>query len=383
VCYQAGFKDILSQYDILIIDPFAAHAADVLAWQAKGITVFGYISSGEETGVYSNRYDFTSTLGPWKGTGPGSYGRWYMYTAHPSAGPPDRDGVWASFYTNPDPAYGWPDRLRDFYAPLVLGGPLTVTNEVVTTTTATIAAGSRIVFDVRQTPVDSDQPITLMTLDGSHTYTIYSDYTFDTKTGAFVLSPSISPAVTAGQQLKITYVRKGHRCDGVFFDTVDTPDVYASTAFGYVAVPGYATAFANMINNFAAQFPSAKIISNRGFTILDDIIKSCHGVMFESWLTLPDDISNLATTDYHIIDDAPTIAANDSINQQLRRLRLIREFDVFSLNYCLAGSAGDALRTYCRTMDAQHGYLSWQTRITLDSPEANIVPWSRYKKKAV
>jgi hypothetical protein len=383
VCYQAGFRDILSQYDILIIDPFAAHAADVLHWQSLGITVFGYISSGEESGVYSSRYDFGSTLGPWQGSGPGGYAEWYMYTAHPSAGPPDRDGVWASFYCNPDPSHGWPDRLKNFYAPLVLSGPLTVTNEVVTTSTVTITAGSRIVFDVRQTPVDSDQPIVLMTLDGSHTYTTYSDYTFDVKTGAFVLSPTISPAVISGQQLKISYVRKGHRCDGVFFDTVDTPDVYSSTAFGYVAVAGYPAAFAAMINSFAAQFPAAKIISNRGFTILDDIIKSCDGVMFESWLTLPTDISNLATTDYYIIDDAPTIAANDSINQQLRRLRLSHEFDVYSLNYCLAGSAGDPLRTYCRTMDAEHGYLSWQTLITLNAPEANIVPWTRYKTKAV
>jgi hypothetical protein len=383
VCYQAGFRDILSQYDILIIDPFAAHAADVLYWQSLGITVFGYISSGEESGVYSNRYDFTSALGPWQGTGPGGFGRWYMYTAHPSSGPPDRDGVWASFYTNPDPAYGWPDRLRDFYAPLVLGGPLSVTNELVTTKTATIPAGTRIVFDVAHTPIDPDQFILLGTLDGAHNYSAYTDFTFDSKTGAFVLAPTVSPAVTAGQQLKISYTRKGHYCDGVFFDTVDTPDVYASTAFGYVAVPGYATAFAAMINNFKAQFPSAKIISNRGFTVLNDIIRSCDGVMFESWLTLPTDPANLATTDYYIINDAPTIAANDAFNTQLRTLRVTHEFDVYSLNYCLPGSAGNTLRNYCRTIDAQHGYLSWQSIITLNAPEGNTVPFVRYKTKHV
>jgi hypothetical protein len=80
VCYQPGFADVLSQYDILIVDPFAAHAADVLAWQAKGIKVFGYISFGEEDGFYSNRYDFYSANGPYAGnqTGPGGTAGYFL-----------------------------------------------------------------------------------------------------------------------------------------------------------------------------------------------------------------------------------------------------------------------------------------------------------------
>jgi hypothetical protein len=387
VFYQSGQADLLSAYDILIIDPFAAHSADVLAWQAKGIKVFGYISSGEESGVYLDRYDFTSELGPWRGdgSGPGGFAPWYMYTKYPTTGPPDRDGVWAAFFCNPT-YYG--PRMQSFYAPLVLGGPQTITNETVTTHTATITSGSVIVFDVAHTPVDSDETITLTTADGSHTYTIYTDYTFDTKTGAFVLSTAISPAVTSGDQLKISYTRKGHHCDGVFFDTVDIPDDYGPpdvgggmSQFGWPIVAGYADAFAAMINSFAAAFPSAKLISNRGFTILPQIIHNMDGVMFESWLTLPDDIDNLATTDYHAITDAPTVAFNEAFVEELRQLRMHHEFDVFSLNYALPGSAGDALRAYCRTIDAQHGYLSWQSNITLDHPPTNAAQFTRFAKK--
>ena len=373
VCYKSGFADILSQYDILIVDPLGAHAADVLAWQANGIKVFGYISSGEEVGFYSNRYDFTSALGPNAGDGPGGYAPYFMFTQTEDF--PDEDGVFASYFTNPDPTYGWPARIENYYAPQVLGGPVVVTNEVVTTKQVTITAGEVIVFDTAQSPIDADDTITLTTMDGSHTYVTYSDYTFDAKTGAFVLSTTISPSVTIGQQLKISYTRKGHHMDGVFFDTVDTPDVYGGNDPPFPFVAGYATLFAEMINNFKTANPSARIISNRGFTILPNIIQSCvgGGVMFESWLTLPTEEEDLNNTDYFIITDPDTLAINDGFNEMLRTLRLTHEFDVFSLNYCLAGEAGAALQAYCRGEDAKRGYLSWQCVITLATPSANTV----------
>lgn len=371
VCYQSGFQDILSQYDILIVDPFAAATADVLAWQQNGIKVFGYISSGEESGFYANRYDLGSALAPNAGAGAGGFATYYMRTA--DGVNPDRNGIWSSYYIDPNPALGWPTRLETYYAPLVLGGPLVVVDEVVTTLAATISSGAVIVFNTAHAPVDIDQLITLRTMDGSHTYVIYADFTFDTKTGAFILSTTIAPAVTIGQHLKISYTRKGHSMDGVFFDTVDTPDVYASSAFGFVEVPGYAASFINLINNFKAAHPTAWLISNRGFTILPSIIRSCKGVMFESWLTLPTDIAHLLTTDYFQITDPDDIAANETVHTMLRTLRLTHEFDVYSLNYCHNDSRGDALRGYCRAQDAVHGYLSWQSTITLDAPSTNTI----------
>ena len=392
VCYKTGFADILSQYDILIVDPLAAHAADVLAWQANGIKVFGYISSGEESGFYANRYDFTSALAPNAGDGPGGYAPYFMYTQNPDF--PDEEGVFASYYINPDPSFGWPDRIQDYYAPQVLGGPVVVVNEVVTTAGATITAGDVIVFDTAQSPLDVDQTITLTTMDESTTYATYLDYTFDAKTGAFVLSTTITPSVTIGQQLKISYTRKGHTMDGVFFDTVDTPDVYGGDFPPFPFVAGYADLFAEMINNFKSANPDAWLISNRGFTILPQIIQSCKGVMFETWLTTPTDLEDLTNTDYEIITDPDTIAYNDAVNLMMRELRLTNEFDVFSLNYCHPDSSGDALRAYCRANDAEHGYLSWQAIITLNVPAANFTQttpglpittnaFTRYKTKAI
>lgn len=370
VYYGSGQADLLAGYDILIVDPLAARTADVQRWQALGIEVYGYISSGEEIGTYSNRYDFASALAPFPGAGPGGHATYYMRTLNPVE--PDQDGVWSAYYCNPDPAFGWPTRLHDYYAPQVLGGPLVVAGEVVTVHAATISVrGSVLVFDTAHAPIDADESITVTTLDGGHTYATYGDYTFDGKNGAFVLADGIVPPVTAGQQLKISYTRKGHRMDGVFWDVVDTPDVYTGNWLAFPFVPGYAAQYAAMINAFSAAFPNAKIISNRGFTILANIIASCDGVMFETGLTTPTDITDLVNTDYKIITDPATVAANNQFNLQLRGLREDHVFDVYSLNYCHPDARGDPLRAYCRQQDASRGYLSWQATITLDAPTDN------------
>ena len=371
VCYLPGYFDILAQYDRLIVDPLAVHAADVIAWQAMGIKVYGYISSGEEVGTYSNRYDFTTSLAPYPGSGPGGYAEYYMFTQNPVSGPPDQDGVWSSYYINPDPAYGWPARVESYYIPQCVGGPVTISNETVTTKTVTTTAGSVIVFDTALSPIDIDQPITLTTLGATHTYVEYQDFTFDQKTGAFVLSTTISPAVTSGDQLLISYTRKGHNLDGIFWDTVDTPDVYGGFLPPFPAVTGYAALYATMFNTWKADNPSVPFISNRGFTILPNIIQSVVGVMFESWLTLPTDPLNLTDTGYAVIGDPAVIAQNNVYNALLSTLRQSNVFDVYSLNYVQSGPAGAALQLYCREQDAEHGYLSWQSTITLTSPAPN------------
>ena len=371
VCYQSGFRDTLSSYDRLIIDPIGAHAADVIYWQSLGIEVYGYIASSEEVGFYQNRYDFSSPLAPAGGSSPGGYATYYMYTKTPN-GLPDKNGVWDSYFTNPTPGVGWLERVENYYMPQVIGGSESITDEDVTTKTATISSGTRIVFDSAKSPMDTDEPMVLTTLDGSHTYTQYQDYTFDAKTGAVVLTPGITPAVVAGQHLLFSYTRKGHNCDGVFWDVVDNADTYSSSEFGFEYVPRYGIDLADFINQVKANHPTCKFISNRGFTILPRIISSMAGVMFESWLTLPDDITDLANTDYHIITDPAGIAYNDSVVEELKQLRMTHVFDVYSLNYCLDGSDGDTLRNYCRQRDAEQGYMSWQSRITLDVPEEII-----------
>lgn len=367
VCYQSGFRDVLREYDVLILDPIGAKAADVLYWQSLGIRCYGYISTGEEVGFYADRYDFSSALAPrMDGTGPGGYSKNYMFTTNPGSGPPDKNGVWSSYYMDPRTPAAWLDRILGYYAPQCFGGPVVVTNEEVVTHTATIAAGARIVFDTAQSPIDGDEVITLQTLDGLFTYARFRDYTYDIKTGAFVLSPAIDPPVVSGAHLRISYTRKGHHFDGVFLDTVDTPDVYLGPEFGHEFVPGYSAAFAAMINAMKAAYPDRGMMSNRGFTILPDIIESCDSVMFETWLSAPDDIGDLANTDYHRITDQPSVDYNSSVNRLLQALRARHIFDVYSLNYAKPADVG--LKKYIRDMDAQYGYSSWQTVITLTNP---------------
>lgn len=471
VCYQPGYADILSQYDILIVDPFAARAADVLAWQAMGIEVYGYISIGEEDGFYSNRYDFQSANAPYTGdgTGPGGTASYYMkggyqgrectectfdnqavagtktcaqsqpmyfmgtgrcggacsldslngYVAFSSGGAcgggftsannwqrpdantactnsacpkykpvhqlqtgakcpkyqqvdggymqdfsianpgvPDQNGVWAAYYADAGKP-SWLDRIMSYYVPTVTGGPVVVTNEQVVVKSANIASGAVLVFDTRQFPIDTDADITLTTLDGvTGVYRKNADYTLDMKTGAFVFNAGITPAVTANQTLLISYTRKGHRMNGIFMDTPDDADVY----------PQMGNAMAALVNNLKAR-TGTKLISNRGFSNLNNYIQSCSGVMFESWLTG----WNENTGAYFKLTDADSLAFSKEVNDQLATLRAKHVFDVYSLNYCNADASGDELRSYCTTEDRKKGFLSWTSTIALNAPANNIV----------
>lgn len=367
VCYQSGYRDILLDYDVLILDPIGAKPEDVIFWQSMGIKCYGYISSGEEVGFFQNRFDFSSALAPRRGTGPGGFSPNYMFTRNPSLGPPDKNGVWASYYMDPRPASGWLDRILNYYCPQVFGGPEPVTGEVVTVAQTPMDNGSlRFVFATAKSPLDQTQDIIVTTADLTHTYVRYRDYTYDAKTGCFVFATSAVPAVVVGQTLKVSYTRLGHHFDGLFWDTVDTPDVYSGPEFGYQFVPGYKEAFIAMINAVHAAYPDKKVISNRGFTILPEIIAGCNGVMFETWLTAPDNIADLANTDYHKITDEASVAYNEAANDMMAKLRLTHVFDVYSLNYAKPGDT--ALKAYCARKDRERGYLSWQTIITLANP---------------
>lgn len=79
VYYSAGKLDILKQYDIVIIDPFAISRTKVAELQALGIIVLGYVSFGEEDGTLSDPFDPNSELSPYTGdgNGPGGYAGYY------------------------------------------------------------------------------------------------------------------------------------------------------------------------------------------------------------------------------------------------------------------------------------------------------------------
>jgi hypothetical protein len=80
VYYSTGSADLLSQYDLLVIEPSAVSYAQVQAWRAKGIKVYGYVSFGEEDSERTVTLDLTSeAAGPHRddGLGPGGYASYY------------------------------------------------------------------------------------------------------------------------------------------------------------------------------------------------------------------------------------------------------------------------------------------------------------------
>ena len=64
-----------------------------------------------------------------------------------------------------------------------------------------------------------------------------------------------------------------HGMDGLFLDTVDTAEVYPETAAGMVA----------LIVAIRDRYPRMPIVVNRGFTVLDRLLGTVDGVMFECY----------------------------------------------------------------------------------------------------
>ncbi|WKZ86352.1 hypothetical protein N5B55_05200 [Ralstonia pickettii] len=277
---------------------------------------------------------------------------------------PDQNGIWDSSFINPL-APRWFDKLKTQYLPTVMDAPIEYSESHAIAAHVTASDGKSVfVFRTDHWPIDDAERL-LVSNDSGFVYTANVDYSYDKDTGAFIMDPNAGvdsgaqPALVAGQTLHIIYTRKGLNCDGLFMDTVDTVDVYPSQAFQ--------SAFADMINRLKALWPSKAFCSNRGFTILDAIIKSCSYVMFESFLVDYD----WATGAYAKIADPESVAYNDAIKEQLRALRRSHRFDVLALNYCDNGPAGDELRNYIADTCYKEGYISWSSTIMLDDPLPN------------
>lgn len=277
---------------------------------------------------------------------------------------PDQNGIWDASFINPI-APRWFEKLKTHYLPTVMDLPVeySETHAIAAHTTAS-DGNSVFVFRTNNWPIDDAERL-VVTNDAGYVYVPNVDYGYDKETGAFIfdlnagVDNGAQPALVAGQNLHVIYTRKGLNCDGVFMDTVDTVDVYPTEAFQ--------DAFADVINRLKANWPSKAFCSNRGFTILEKIIKSCSYVMFESFLCDYD----WATGLYSKIDDPDSNAYNDGIKEQLRALRRSNRFDVLALNYCDNGPAGDELRDYIADVCYKEGYISWSSTILLDDPLPN------------
>ena len=70
-------------------------------------------------------------------------------------------------------------------------------------------------------------------------------------------------------------VLAGKHCDGLFFDTLDTVDVYPETKPGMI----------DLIKKLRAAYPKAPFIANRGFEILEGTVPVIDALLFEAFTT--------------------------------------------------------------------------------------------------
>lgn len=279
---------------------------------------------------------------------------------------PDQNGIWNSTYINPL-APRWKQRLSTYYLPYVFDAQTSATETHALSAHTGTVNGAQLVMRTSTYPIEEGEPITIYTttVSGDFYYARDVDFSIDGTEGVITFAPTAGvdaggPTLSAGTTMHISYVKKGLQCDGVFMDTVDTVDVYPS--------PAYQAAFATMINSLKAQHPTKMFCSNRGFSILNNIIKSCSHVMFESFLADYDWVTGI----YSKITDPDSISYNEGIKQQLRDLRKNNRFDVLALNYCANDSTGDELRSYIAEESYKEGYMSWSSTIDLQNPLASV-----------
>jgi len=141
--------------------------------------------------------------------------------------------------------------------------------------------------------------------------------------------------------------------DGLFLDTIDSVDVDMATAGGMVS----------LIKRLKEEFPEAKLVANRGFSVLDYISKYIDGMMFESFNTTwnfekgyAEDLSE-SSNEYNIATAVNTINRN----------RQAHYFPVFALDYVNEYEIGYLTQAYIDRSWTYDFIPYLTTRILLDA----------------
>lgn len=106
--------------------------------------------------------------------------------------------------------------------------------------------------------------------------------------------------------------------EGLFLDTLDTVDAYPEIKPGMI----------ELVRKLRAKFPSAPIIANRGFTILEGIVPHVDAVLFEAFSTQYDPGSNRSR-----LHDASDLEWVDGILARLRAASRDGSLQVLVLDY--------------------------------------------------
>lgn len=107
--------------------------------------------------------------------------------------------------------------------------------------------------------------------------------------------------------------------DGLFLDTVDSVDVDMNTQGGMVS----------LIKRLRDEFPDAKLVVNRGFSVLEYIAQYIDGLMFESFNTTWDFVKGESVQLSDSANEYNIATAVNTINKQ----RQYHYFPVFALDY--------------------------------------------------
>lgn len=107
--------------------------------------------------------------------------------------------------------------------------------------------------------------------------------------------------------------------DGLFLDTVDSVDVDMNTTGGMVS----------LIKRLREEFPQAKLVVNRGFSVLEYIAQYIDGLMFESFNTTWDFVKGESVQLSDSANEYNVSTAVNTINKQ----RQYHYFPVFALDY--------------------------------------------------
>lgn len=120
--------------------------------------------------------------------------------------------------------------------------------------------------------------------------------------------------------------------DGLFLDTIDSVDIDMSTAAGMVS----------LVKRLNDEFPDAKLVANRGFSVLEYISKYIDGMMFESFNTTWDFGKNMSVDLSESANEYNIATAVNTINKQ----RQSYYWPVFALDYVNSYEISYMAQTY-------------------------------------
>lgn len=132
---------------------------------------------------------------------------------------------------------------------------------------------------------------------------------------------------------------------GLFLDTVDVQELFPATR------PGVA----HLIGRLRASFPAARLMVNRGFSLLPQIMPALDGVLFEAFTTHCQDGSYAAWA-------GPDLLWTEGKAAELRAL--CGDRPILALDY--AAPDDDSLRQLAQARAARHGFASFVSTRYLD-----------------